>query len=73
MYIVPWVVVGQEVILRIACTVINPRHACAGGLLYLSCVCVCEFVCVCYNSNVNIARFYSPSKEANMLMSISLL
>ena len=26
-------------------TIFNPRHACAGGLLYLSCVCVC--VCVC--------------------------
>ena len=26
--------------------VINPRRACAGGLQYLSCVCVCVSVCL---------------------------
>ena len=27
------------------CQVANPRRACAGGLRYLSCVCVCVSVC----------------------------
>ena len=34
-------------------------------LVYVSvCVCVCMCVClsVCYNSSVNIVRFYIPSK-----------
>ena len=39
---------------------INPRRACAEGLLYLSCLCVC--VSVCYHSSANIARFYAQRK-----------
>ena len=41
---------------------INPRHACTGGLRYLSCVCVCVCVSVCYHSSGNIGRFYTENE-----------
>ena len=48
------------IVLHSTGVLINPRRACAGGLWYLSCLCVCLFVCVsvCYHSSANIARFY---------------
>ena len=35
---------------------VNPPHACTGGLRYLSCV------CVCYHSIGNIHRFYAQNE-----------
>ena len=62
----------------------DPRRACAGGLRYLSCVCVCLSVCVsvCYRSSANSARFYAQiinptvqklrREKGNMQMSVYL-
>ena len=35
---------------------------CRRVTVFVLCVCVCVYVYVCYNSSVNIVRFYSPSK-----------
>ena len=37
---------GGEVYSYVGSFVINPRRACARGLQYLSCLCVCVSVCV---------------------------
>ena len=42
--------------------IINPQCACAGGLRYLSCVCVCVCLSVCYHSSSNIGRFYAENE-----------
>ena len=46
----------------LSCVSVCMYNVCMCVLCVCVCVCVCVCLSVCYNSSVNIVRFYMPSK-----------